>query len=106
MLYNDYEESPMTKSTGVGRGGKREGAGRPRLVQPEILDAESVRAVDPRAVLASIAADRYAPHASRVSAAKAMILAEQSKPAAESSDGVPDDAISRRTMEIMRQRLN
>ena len=62
----------------IGRGGrKRQGAGR-RENSDAILSEDEAKLVNARAVLATIAADQFAPHARRVLAAKAMILAETS----------------------------
>ncbi|MCC3243812.1 hypothetical protein LG047_00480 [Methylocystis sp. WRRC1] len=63
-----------------GRGGARPGAGRPKGSKTRKPVALSGK-VDPVAVLEEIAADETAPHAARVSAAKALL--DRGRPPAE-----------------------
>jgi hypothetical protein len=61
----------MTKSRGIGRGGRRPNqTGRPRKV---VAPAAPAAPFDPRAVLRAIAADPLAPATARVQAARALL---------------------------------
>jgi hypothetical protein len=113
----------MTKKPtkrGNGWGGRRPNqTGRPRKAPKPPLKrrtasktASKVKATidphgepfDPRRVLAALANDPNAPATARVGAAKALLSAESRKPKADPFDGVPDDKLARRTLEILARR--
>ncbi len=57
--------------------------------------------VDPRRILAAIAADAKAPAGARVQACRALIGSADKPPAPGDGGGVPDDALSRRALELI-----
>ena len=74
----------MTKSRGIGRGGRRPNqTGRPRKV-----GTPSPVRFDPRAVLAAIAADPLAPATARVGACKALLAGNSADPAPDERDPI------------------
>jgi hypothetical protein len=64
--------------------------------------------IDPRRILASIAADESAPASARVNAARALLSAQNATPAGENAEVAADRAaLERRALEILnRKRAN
>lgn len=74
--------------------------GRPKKVKAAVaVDAANV---DPRAVLAEIAADKDAPAGARVQAAKAL-MGRPGQPPAQPDDEPPMDDVTRRALAIMQR---
>ena len=63
-------------------------------------------AIDPIAVLTSIASDPTAPATARVAAAKALLMAGRDRADAGAGDEPTDDPIERRALEILAGRPN
>ncbi|WP_338722374.1 hypothetical protein [Devosia sp. XK-2] len=81
-------------------------AGRPRktptkTATPKLAPVEPVE-IDPRAVLAEIAADKEAPAGARVQAAKAL-MGRPGQPPAQPDDEPPMDEVTRRALAIMQR---
>ena len=94
-------ETEMTKSRGVGRGGRRKNqTGRPR----KVVAPPPPGPFDARAILQAIASDPYAATGARVAAAKALL--PRSEPDDADRDRERGDEITRRSLAIMRERPN
>lgn len=84
---------------------QRRRVGRPKraAATKKALAALSVdpASIDPRSILASIAADVSAPASARVQACRALISGPSEPKRAEAGTGVPDDDVTQRALHLM-----
>lgn len=106
MKPRNAPRKPQTKPRG-GRPAKAAAAvTSPATPEPAVVYGVDPALVDPKWILAGIAVSEKAPAAARVAACRALMLASGDVPPSSGNqpDDLPTDELSRRTLEIMRQR--